>query len=137
RNRPEHPAFATPGEYRTDDLGRLDADGVLSIVGRADEAITTGGLTVVPQVVEAAILTDPAVAECAVLGVPDERLGERVVAVVVAASGAVVTSERVRAKAAEHVDRTAVPRDIFIVDELPRRGPGKVDKNLIRRQIRK
>ncbi|GAA1460682.1 o-succinylbenzoate--CoA ligase [Williamsia maris] len=135
RNLPDHPAFTTPGEYRTDDLGRLDDAGVLSIVGRADEAISTGGLTVVPQVVEAVILSDPTVAECAVLGLPDERLGERVVAVVVAASGAVVTTERVRAVAAEQLDRTAVPREVFVVDELPRRGPGKVDRAALRRTL--
>ncbi len=135
RNLPDHPAFAVPGEYRTDDLGRLDGAGVLSIVGRADEAISTGGLTVVPQVVEAAILTDPAVAECAVLGLPDERLGEKVVAVVVAAAGAVVTADQVRAVAAEHVDRTAVPREVFIVNELPRRGPGKIDRSALRRSL--
>nr|WP_229704993.1 o-succinylbenzoate--CoA ligase [Williamsia phyllosphaerae] len=135
RNLPDHPAFATPGEYRTDDLGRLDADGVLSIVGRADEAISTGGLTVVPQVVEAAILSDPTIAECAVLGLPDERLGERVVAVVVPAGGAVVTAEQVRAVAAEQLDRTAVPREVFIVGELPRRGPGKVDRAALRRTL--
>ncbi len=134
RNIAEHRAFAVPGEYRTDDLGRLD-NGVLSIIGRADEAISTGGLTVVPQVVETAILTDPTIADCAVLGVPDERLGERVVAVVVAAAGAVVTAERVRAIAAEHVNRTAVPREVFIVDDLPRRGPGKVDRSALKRSL--
>ncbi len=66
---PDHPAFATPGTFRTDDLGRVD-DGVLRIIGRADEAISSGGLTILPQVVEAVIVEDPAVAECAVIGLP-------------------------------------------------------------------
>ncbi|WP_082502158.1 o-succinylbenzoate--CoA ligase [Williamsia sp. Leaf354] len=131
RNVPDHSAFAVPGEYRTDDLGRLD-DGVLSIIGRADEAITTGGLTVVPQVVEAAILSDPAVAECAVFGLPDERLGEKVVAAVVPSIGATIDPERVRAAVTERLDRSAAPRDVHIVDALPLRGPGKIDRAALR-----
>lgn len=131
RNRPDHPAFATPGEFLTDDLGRVD-DGVLGIVGRADEAITTGGLTVVPQVVEAAVLADPTVAECAVVGLPDDRLGEKVVAVVVAARDAVVRAEAVQSVVRDRLDRAAVPREVIVVEELPSRGPGKVDRSALR-----
>ncbi|NLG55848.1 MAG: o-succinylbenzoate--CoA ligase, partial [Rhodococcus sp.] len=82
RGLPDHPAFAEPGWFRTDDAGAL-TDGVLSITGRLDEAISTGGLTVVPQVVEAALAGHPQVAQCAVFGVPDPRLGQRVVVAVV------------------------------------------------------
>ncbi|MEH3155737.1 MAG: o-succinylbenzoate--CoA ligase [Gordonia paraffinivorans] len=131
RNRPDHPAFVNTGEFLTDDLGRVD-DGVLSIVGRADEAITTGGLTVVPQVVEAAVLADPTVAECAVIGLPDDRLGEKVVAVVVAAKDAVVLPDSVQSVVRERLDRIAVPRDVIVVDALPLRGPGKVDRAALR-----
>lgn len=132
RGLPDHPAFADPGWFRTDDLGDLTPDGTLAIVGRADEAITSGGLTIVPQVVEAAILLDPAVSECAVLGLPDDRLGEKVVAAVVAARGSSPTAESVRAVVARQLDRTAVPREVFVVDDLPRRGPGKVDRSALR-----
>lgn len=132
RGLPEHPAFAEPGWFRTDDLGELTDDGILTIAGRADEAITSGGLTIVPQVVEAAILGDPAVSDCAVVGLPDERLGEKVVAAVVAASDAAPTAESVRAAVSRRLDRTAVPREVFIVDELPRRGPGKIDRAALR-----
>ncbi|MED5803119.1 o-succinylbenzoate--CoA ligase [Gordonia sp. Z-3] len=130
RNRPDHPAFAEPGWFRTDDLGRVDDQGVLAIVGRADEAISTGGLTVVPQVVEAVILDDPAVRECAVVGLPDERLGEKVVAFVVAAG--TIDSARIRGAVAERLDRYAAPREVIELDELPTRGPGKVDRRALR-----
>ncbi|MEE2034509.1 o-succinylbenzoate--CoA ligase, partial [Rhodococcus sp. CC-R104] len=85
RGLPDHPAFAEPGWFRTDDAGLSD-HGVLRILGRLDEAISTGGLTVVPQVVEAVLIEHPAVREVAVIGVPDERLGQRVAAVVVPAT---------------------------------------------------
>lgn len=132
RGRPDHPAFAEPGWFRTDDLGELSSDGTLTIVGRADEAISSGGLTIVPQVVEAAILTEAAVGECAVLGLPDERLGERVVAAVVAAPGAHPTADSIKAAVADRLDHTAVPREVFFLDDLPRRGPGKVDRAALR-----
>nr|WP_231373725.1 o-succinylbenzoate--CoA ligase [Nocardia sp. 348MFTsu5.1] len=132
RGLPDHPAFTDTGWFRTDDLGTVDTHGLLTIIGRADEAITTGGLTIVPQVVEAVLLSDPTISECAVLGLPDDRLGEKVVAVVVAARGAQVSVESVKTFAAQHLDRTAVPRDVHFVDDLPRRGPGKVDRAALR-----
>ena len=135
RGRPDHPAFAEPGWFRTDDLGTLNVDGSLSILGRADEAISSGGLTIVPQVVEAALLTDPAVGDCAVLGLPDERLGEQVVAAIVLTAGASATAEHLQDIVATQLDKTAVPRQVFFVDDLPRRGPGKVDRSELRRQL--
>ncbi|MFT3661167.1 MAG: o-succinylbenzoate--CoA ligase [Gordonia sp. (in: high G+C Gram-positive bacteria)] len=133
RNLPDHPAFAEPGWFRTDDLGAID-DGVLRITGRADEAITTGGLTVVPQVVEAVIETLDGVAACAVLGLPDERLGEAVVAVVVPERTA-PSAEQVRRIVVERLGRHAAPRRVVIVDRLPLRGPGKVDRRGLRREL--
>ncbi|MEE4024068.1 o-succinylbenzoate--CoA ligase [Gordonia sp. PKS22-38] len=132
RNRPDHPAFAEPGWFRTDDLGAVDDDGVLSIVGRADEAITSGGLTIVPQVVEAVILDDPAVRECAVVGLPDERLGEKVVAFVVNRDSAPLDGDRIRGAVTERLGRYAAPRDVIALDALPTRGPGKVDRRGLR-----
>jgi o-succinylbenzoate---CoA ligase len=132
RGLPDHPAFTDTGWFRTDDLGQVGADGMLTVIGRADEAITTGGLTIVPQVVEAVLLSDPSISDCAVLGLPDDRLGEKVVAAVVAARGAQTSVEAVKAFAAQHLDRTAVPREVRFVDDLPRRGPGKVDRAALR-----
>ena len=87
RNPPDPDPFAEPGWFHTDDIGAVDDSGVLSVLGRVDDAISTGGLTVLPQLVEAALRTHPAVADCAVFGLADERLGQRVVAAVVVADG--------------------------------------------------
>ena len=87
RNPAEVDPFAEPGWFLTDDVGALDSSGMLRMLGRTDDAISTGGLTVFPQLVETALASHPRVADCAVFGVPDERLGQRVVAAVVAADG--------------------------------------------------
>jgi O-succinylbenzoic acid--CoA ligase len=120
--------FIEPGWFRTDDLGAVSDSGVLSILGRVDDAISTGGLTVLPHLVETALATHPAVAECAVFGVADERLGQRVVAAIVVAGPCAPTLAELRAHVATTLDATAAPREIHLVDELPRRGIGKVDR---------
>jgi len=124
--------FAEPGWFRTDDIGAVDDSRVLTILGRVDDAISTGGLTVMPQLVEAALVSHPAVAECAVFGVDDERLGQRVVAAVVVASGSSApTLAELRARVTATLDATAAPREVHVVDELPRRGIGKVDRRAL------
>jgi O-succinylbenzoic acid--CoA ligase len=121
--------FEEPGWFRTDDIGTVDDSGVLRVLGRVDDAISTGGLTVLPQLVEAALATHPAVADCAVFGVADDRLGQRVVAAVVVAPGcAVPTLAELRAHVSVTLSSTAAPREVHVVDELPRRGIGKVDR---------
>ena len=130
--------FAEPGWFCTDDLGAIDesgASGVLTVLGRADDAISTGGLTVLPQPVEAALCTHPAVGDCAVFGVTDDRLGQRVVAAVVLADGcSPPTLDALRAVVVQSLDATAAPRELHIVDALPRRGIGKLDRAaLVRR----
>lgn len=87
RNPTEPDPFAEPGWFRTDDAGVVDDSGVLRILGRIDDAIGTGGLTVMPQLVEAALGSHPAITDCAVFGVGDDRLGQRVVTAVVLAAG--------------------------------------------------
>ncbi|KXP03481.1 o-succinylbenzoate--CoA ligase [Tsukamurella pseudospumae] len=137
RNLPDHPAFAEPGYFRTDDAGTL-SDGVLSVTGRLDEAISTGGLTVLPQVVEAVLARVPGVAEVAVFAQPDPRLGQRVAAAVVRTPGTpegAVTVEALRRAVEAELDRTAAPRAVYLVDELPRRGPGKIDRRALAAQI--
>ncbi len=102
------------------------------MLGRVDDAISTGGLTVLPQPVESALATHPAVAECAVFGVADDRLGQRVVAAVVLRPGFPAPGlEELRAHVAATVARTAAPRQIHLVDEVPRRGIGKVDRRAL------
>ena len=129
RNPVQPDPFAEPGWFRTDDIGTVDDSGVLRVLGRVDDAISTGGLTVLPQLVEAALATHPAVAESAVFGVADERLGQRVVAAVVVAPGfEAPTLGELRTHVAATLPSTAAPREIHVVDELPRRGIGKVDR---------
>ncbi len=136
RNPPYPDPFAEPGWFRTDDAGSIDSEGVLRVYGRLDEAIGTGGLTVLPQVVEAAMATHPAVAQCAVFGVPDNRLGQRVAAVVVVVPGAEApTLGELRAHVARSLDVTAAPREVHILDALPLRGIGKVDRRALARRF--
>ena len=124
--------FAEPGWFRTDDLGAVDDLGVLTVLGRVDDAISSGGLTVLPQLVEAALTRHPGVADCAVFGVPDERLGQRVVAAVVLATDSSAPSlADLRSHVAQTLDATAAPREIHVVDELPRLGIGKVDRRAL------
>jgi o-succinylbenzoate---CoA ligase len=129
RNPVQPDPFAEPGWFYTDDIGTVDDSGVLRVLGRADDAISTGGLTVLPQLVEAALATHPAVAESAVFGVADERLGQRVVAAIVVSPGcAAPTLAELRTHVASTLSSTAAPREVHLVDELPRRGIGKVDR---------
>ena len=132
RNPPHPDPFAEPGWFYTDDLGAIDGSGVLTVLGRVDDAISTGGLTVLPQLVETALATHPAVADCAVFGVADERLGQRVVAAVVVAEGCETpTLDELRSHVARSLNLTAAPREMHVVDELPRRGIGKVDRAML------
>jgi O-succinylbenzoic acid--CoA ligase len=109
---------------------------MLRVLGRIDDAISTGGLTVFPQLVETALASHPRVADCAVFGVSDERLGQRGVAAGVAAdSSAPPTLAELRTHIAQTLDSTAAPKEVHIVDELPRRGIGKVDRRQLAAQF--
>ncbi|MFD9615556.1 o-succinylbenzoate--CoA ligase, partial [Streptomyces sp. NPDC059083] len=135
RNISDHPAFAEPGWFRTEDAGHLD-NGVLTITGRLDEAILTGGLLVIPQVVEAVLITHPAVSECVVLGLPDDRLGQRVATAIVPAPGAIAPSlDELRDHVVAELDAIAAPRELAVLDELPLRGPGKPDRAKLRQLL--
>jgi long-chain acyl-CoA synthetase len=116
------------GWLHTGDLGRFDDDGFLTLVDRAKDLIISGGANIYPREVEDVIALDPAVAEVAVVGVPHEEWGESVVAVIVAAHGAVVDRDRLDARCLESIARHKRPRRYEIVDELPRNSAGKVLK---------
>ncbi|HEU4360494.1 MAG TPA: o-succinylbenzoate--CoA ligase [Mycobacterium sp.] len=137
RNPTDPDPFAEPGWFYTSDLGVLDDSGALTVLGRVDDAISTGGLTVLPELVEAVLRTHPAVADCAVFGVADDRLGQRVAAAVVVAEVAV--SHPTLAALREHITRsldgTAAPRELHVVNALPRRGIGKVDRKALARRF--
>jgi o-succinylbenzoate---CoA ligase len=129
RNPPEPDPFAEPDWFVTNDVGALDSSGILRVLGRTDDAISTGGLTVFPQLVETALSSHPRVVDCAVFGVPDEKLGQRVVAAVVAADRyPPPTLSELRTHVKTMLDPIAAPREVHIVHELPRRGIGKVDR---------
>jgi acyl-CoA synthetase (AMP-forming)/AMP-acid ligase II len=113
----------------TGDMGYLDGAGRLFIVGRGDDMIVSGGENVYPRAVENALAEHPDVADNAVIGVPDEDYGQRLVAFVVPQPGADVDDDSVRKFLTERVSRFEQPRDIRIVDEIPRNPAGKVVRN--------
>jgi O-succinylbenzoic acid--CoA ligase len=132
RNPVQPDPFAETGWFRTDDVGAVDDSGRLRVLGRVDDAISTGGLTVLPQLVESVLATHAAVADSAVFGVPDGRLGQRVVAALVLTAGAAPPSVAdLRAHVAQTLDVTAAPREVHVVDDLPRLGIGKLDRRAL------
>ena len=124
-------AFDDRGRFVTADLGRLHKDGRLEVLGRADDAITTGGETVMPLAVEAVLATHPSVDEVAVVGRPDAEWGERVVAVVVP-RGAPPALDDLRAHVRATLPTWAAPRELVLVEALPRTISGKVRRAEVR-----
>lgn len=126
------------GWYHTGDLGSLDDEGYLSIVGRARDVLRTGGETVAPLEVEEVLATHPAVAEVAVVGIPDAEWGEVVCAVVVAVPGreAEVDVESLRAHCRDRLAPYKHPRRVELVDALPRTpATGQIQRALIVERI--
>ena len=135
-HRPDATAEAIrDGWLHTGDLGYVDAEGYLYVADRRDDLIITGGENVYPAEVESALLEHPGVAECAVVGVPDERWGHRVVAVIVA-SAPEVTAEALEAHLRGRVAGYKVPRAFeFSVEPLPRTASGKLQRHLVRQAL--
>jgi acyl-CoA synthetase (AMP-forming)/AMP-acid ligase II len=119
----------------TGDLGKLDADGYLYIVGRSKDVIIRGGNNIHPTDVEHAIESHPAVHEVAVIGVPHPVLGEDVVAFVVLRPGLQATGDDLRAHTLEELAQYKVPRQWHFVDALPRNATGKVVKDKLGAQL--
>ena len=121
------------GWFRTRDRGRIDPQGRLHVLGRADDVIITGGLNVVPAEVEAVLVSLPGVAAACVVGVPDPEWGERVGAVVIPADpGHPPDPSVLRAAARRLLTGAQVPKEIMLLDELPLRGIGKPDRAAVR-----
>jgi long-chain acyl-CoA synthetase len=133
-NRPDATAETiVDGWLRTGDIGRVDGEGFVYVEDRAKDMILRGGENVYCAEVEAAIYEHPAVHEAAVFGVPHERLGEEVAAVVVALDGVPVTAEEIRAHVAERLAWFKVPSRVAVWDHaLPRNPAGKVLKRDLR-----
>ena len=119
------------GWLHTGDLAYLDADGFLYIVGRKKDVIIRGGNNVHATDVEAVLLEHPEVLEAAVAGIPHPVLGEDVAAWIVARPGREVSPDKLRAFLAERLSDYKIPRQITVVDELPRNATGKVLKHLL------
>jgi malonyl-CoA/methylmalonyl-CoA synthetase len=124
--------FTADGWFKTGDVGRIDARGYVTIVGRSKDLIISGGYNVYPAEVEGYINELPGVAESAVVGVPHPDFGEVGVAVVVPKSGADVDAEQVIATLKAQLANFKIPKRCFVVRELPRNTMGKVQKNLLR-----
>jgi len=125
-------AFADGGWYRTGDIARLTPDGYLYILDRASDMIISGEENIYPAEVEAVLARHPAVADVAVLGVPDERWGEAVHAVVVPAPGAQAAAEEIIAWCRDELAHFKCPKSLEFAAELPRTTTGKVLKRDLR-----
>ena len=120
------------GWMHTGDAGYLDDRGYLYIVDRTKDMIVTGGENVYSTEVENAVAKHPAVASCAVIGVPDDDLGERVHAVVVLSPGERLTEQELRDFCKQHIGGYKAPRSAEFVEALPLSGAGKVLKSDLR-----
>lgn len=125
-------AFTADGFFRSGDVGSLDADGYLNLVGRSKDLIISGGLNVYPREVEILIEELPGVAESAVIGVPHPDFGEAVVALVVLEPGASATEAGIIAALKERLAGYKVPKRVFVLAELPRNAMGKIEKSVLR-----
>ena len=127
--------FAPDGWLRTGDLVTADGRGYLRIVGRLKDVVVTGAENVYPAEVEAVLHEYPGVGDVAVIGLPDERWGECVTAVIRPAPGADVDPATLERFISERLARYKVPRRWIVVDDLPLTASGKVQKHVLRRQL--
>jgi acyl-CoA synthetase (AMP-forming)/AMP-acid ligase II len=126
------PAIDDEGWFATGDIGRFDEDGFLYIVDRVRDVIISGGFTVYPSEVERAVRATAGVADAAVFGLPDERWGETVVAVVVPdPEGPAITAEAVIASCRDQLADYKKPRRVIFAERLPLTGNGKVDRRAL------
>jgi malonyl-CoA/methylmalonyl-CoA synthetase len=128
--------FTTDGFFKTGDVGKQEADGFVTIVGRSKDLIISGGYNVYPAELESLINDFPGVAESAVVGVPHADFGEVGVAVVVLRAGVELDGAEILAKLKASVANYKVPKQCVVVSDLPRNAMGKVQKNLLRDQYR-
>ncbi len=128
--------FTADGFFKTGDVGKVDADGYITIVGRSKDLIISGGYNVYPAEIEGYINEMPGVAESAVVGVPHPDFGEVGVALITAKPSATVDPDWVIAELKSKLANFKIPKRCVVVDELPRNTMGKVQKNLLRVQYK-
>ena len=126
--------FTSDGYFKTGDVGKIDDRGYITIVGRSKDLIISGGYNVYPAEIEGYINDLPGVAESALVGVPHPDFGEVGVAVVVAKAGATLDSGALLSALKSQLANFKIPKQCFVVEELPRNTMGKVQKNLLRDQ---
>ena len=129
--------FTADGWFKTGDVGRTDANGYVSIVGRSKDLIISGGYNVYPKEIESYLDDMEGVDESAVFGIPDRDFGEAVTAVVVAKKGARLDAAALQAALKSQIAGFKVPKAIHVIAELPRNQMGKVQKNVLREQYGK
>ena len=122
------------GWLRTGDVGRIDADGFVTLTDRAKDVIKSGGEWISSVDLENAIMGHPDVLEASVVGVPDERWGERPLATVVLREGAAATPESLRDFLEDKLAHWQLPERWALVDEVPKTSVGKFDKKVLRRR---
>ena len=135
-NMPEKTAeeFRPDGFFITGDLGKIDDDGYVHIVGREKDLIISGGFNIYPKEIELLLDEQEGILESAVIGVPHRDFGEAVVAIVVADGSQKLIVAKLMAKLKPLVARFKQPKLIFVQNELPRNAMGKVQKNILRKQ---
>jgi long-chain acyl-CoA synthetase len=132
-NRPDATAETLRGGWlHTGDIGRMDELGYVYILDRSKDMVISGGLNIYPREVEEVLLTHPAISEAAVIGLPDEKWGERLKAVVVPRPGAAITEADVVSFCAVHLASYKKPRSVDFVEMLPKTTYGKIDKKALR-----
>jgi malonyl-CoA/methylmalonyl-CoA synthetase len=124
--------FRDDGFFITGDLGKIDPNGYVHILGRGKDLVISGGFNVYPKEIESEIDAMPGVIESAVIGVPHADFGEGVTAVVVCTKGADVSEASVMKALDGRLAKFKMPKRVFVVDELPRNAMGKVQKNILR-----
>jgi len=124
--------FRDDGFFITGDLGKVDMDGYVHIVGRAKDLIISGGYNIYPKEIELLLDEQDGVLESAVIGVSHPDFGEGVVGVIVPSNGHIVSESAILTAIADKIARFKQPKRIYVVDELPRNTMGKVQKNILR-----
>jgi fatty-acyl-CoA synthase len=132
--RDDDPAKFDDGWLRTGDVGSITPDGFLTLTDRSKDVIKSGGEWISSVALENALMAHPSVAEASVVGVPDEKWGERPLATVVVREGVEVSADELRAFLAERVAHWQLPERWSFVDEVPKTSVGKFDKKVIRRR---
>ena len=127
--------FTEDGFFRTGDLGRIDSDGYLFLIGRKKDLIISGGLNVFPKELELVIDSFTEVKESAVIGLPHPDFGEQVVAVIVAEETSRLDKPMLINKMRNKIASFKIPKEVYFFDELPRNTMGKVQKNILRKKL--